>query len=169
MNRLQKIACWFALVTFADLASAGSSDGLKIAAIPTQSGTPFSKFVKQFMFENSDDQIRCGANYVDQIFIDPVPTQLTGEQVVAAIDNKAKRKQIGKILSKFHDHTVLYGFDGVLTYEIKASRLHLYGISANPKYRVGISTISLEDAEDQSKFNRALCKALTNLSLLTAP
>jgi len=88
---------------------------------------------------------------------------------VSAVNDKAKRKLLGKLLTRFRDATLDHGFDAVLAYEVKDGQLRLYGISGNPSRKVVVSSLTVDDAQDQKKFNVAVCKAVSRLPVLAEP
>jgi hypothetical protein len=60
-----------------------------------------------------------GCNDVANVYFTNLPPQLTGNLGVAAVNDKSKRKRLGKLLPGFRDATLPHGFDGARAYEVK--------------------------------------------------
>jgi hypothetical protein len=153
-------------------AHAGSPDGLSIAAVGNASSARYAGAIKQFVADHEADKVP-GCNdhmlNVANVYFTNLPPQLTGDLAVAAVNDKAKRKRLGKLLTRFRDATLDHGFDAALAYEVKGGRLRLYGISANPSRKVIVSSLTLDEAQDQKKFNVTVCKAVSRLPVLAEP
>jgi hypothetical protein len=153
-------------------AHAGSPDELSIAAVGNASGAPYTGAIKQFVADHEADKVAdCNDHMLNvaNVYFTNLPPQLTGELAVAAVNDKAKRKLLGKLLTRFRDATLDHGFDAALAYEVKDGQLRLYGISGNPSRKVVVSSLTLDEAQDQKKFNVAVCKAVSRLPVLAAP
>lgn len=161
-----------ALIAGVTPAQAGSPDGLSIAAVGNASGAPYTGAVKQFFADHQDDKVADCNQYmlnVANMYFTHLPPQLTGDLAVAAVNDKAKRKRLGKLLTGFRDKRLSHGFDGALAYEVKDEKLRLYGISGDADEKVLMSSLTLDEAKDQKKFNVAVCKAVAGLGVLAAP
>jgi len=152
-------------------ARAGSPGGLSIAAIAGEGGAPYTSAVRQFLADYKADGIECGeyALNLENVYTANLPPQLTSDLAIAAVKDKAKRKQLGKILTGYRDKTLTHGFDGVLAYEVKGAQLRLYGISGWSGLKVVVSSLPVGEARDQKKFDIAACKAVASLPVLTVP
>jgi hypothetical protein len=91
------------------------------------------------------------------------------ELALDAVDDKAVRKKLGKLLTGFRDESIDLGFDAALAYEVKDGQLRLYGISGASDIKVAASSLPVGEAKDQKKFNIAVYKALATLPYLTPP
>jgi len=172
MHKLKNMALLFGLIASAAAVRAGSTDGLSIAAVAGEGGAPYTSAVRQFLADyKAEDGIECGeyALNLENVYTTNLPRQLTAELAMAAVKDKAKRKQLGKILTGYRDKTLTHGFDGALAYEVKDAQLRLYGISGSNGLKVVVSTLPVADAKDQKKFNVAACKAVSSLPVLAAP
>ena len=161
-----------ATITVATAAYAGSPDGLSIAAVGNASGAPYTGAIKQFVADHEADKVAdCNDHMLNvaNVYFTNLPPQLTGDLAVAAVTDKAKRKRLGKLLTRFRDATLDHGFDAALAYEVKDGQLRLYGISGNPSRKVIESSLTLDEARDQKKFNVAVCKAVSRLPVLAEP
>ena len=161
-----------ALITGATAAHAGSPDGLSIAAVGNASGAPYTGAIKQFVADHEADKVAdCNDHMLNvaNVYFTNLPAQLTGDLAVAAVNDKAKRKLLGKLLTRFRDATLKHGFDAALAYEVRDGKVRLYGISGDPNERVLVSSLTLDEAQDQKKFNVAVCKAVSRLPVLAAP
>ena len=153
-------------------AHAGSPDGLSIAVVGNASGAPYTGAIKQFVADHRAHKVAdCSETRlsVANAYFTNLPPQLTGDLAVAAVHDKARRKRLGKLLTRFRDATLDHGFDAALAYEVKDGQLRLYGISGNPSRKVVVSSLTLDEAQDQKKFNVAVCKAVSRLPVLAAP
>ncbi|WP_198117838.1 hypothetical protein [Massilia rhizosphaerae] len=161
-----------ALIACAAAAHAGSPDGLSIAAVGNASGAPYTGAIKQFVADHKAHKVADCNKYmlnVANVYFTNLPPQLTGDLAVAAVNDKTKRKRLGKLLTRFRDATIEHGFDAALAYEVKDGKVRLYGISGDPDDKVLVSSLTLDEAQDQKKFNVAVCKAVAALFVLTAP
>ena len=161
-----------ALLASATAAHAGSPDGLSIAAVGNASGVRYTGAIKQFVADHEADKVAdCNDHMLNvaNVYFTNLPPQLTGDLAVAAVNDKAKRKRLGKLLTGFRDATLDHGFDAALAYEVKDGQLRLYGISGNPSRKVIVSSLTLDEAQDQKKFNVAVCKAVSRLPVLAEP
>ena len=161
-----------AVIAGATAAHAGSPDGLSIAAIGTASGAPYTGAIKQFVADHKAHKVADCNDYmlnVANVYFTNLPLQMTGDLAVAAATDKAKRKRLGKLLTGFRDATLNHGFDAALAYEVKGGQVRLYGISGNANEKVLSSSLSLEEAQDQKKFNIAVCKVVASLGVLEEP
>ena len=77
--------------------------------------------------------------------------------------------RLGKLLTRFRDATLDHGFDAALVYEVRDGKVRLYGISGDPDDKVLVSSLTLDEARDQKKFNVAVCKAVASLGVLAEP
>jgi hypothetical protein len=152
-------------------ARAGSPGGLSIAAVAGEGSAPYTSAVRQFLADYKADGIECGeyALNLENVYTANLPLQLTGDLAMAAVKDKAKRKQLGKILTGYRDKTLTHGFDGALVYEVKGTQLRLYGISGSSGLKVVVSSLPVGEAKDQKKFDIAACKAVASLPVLTVP
>ena len=160
------------MLTGATAAHAGSPDGLSIAAVGNASGAPYTRAIKRFVADHRAHKVADCNDYmlnVANAYFTNLPPQLTGDLAVAAVNDKAKRKRLGKLLTRFRDATLDHGFDAALAYEVKDGQLRLYGISGNPSRKVIVLSLTLDEAQDQKKFNVAVCKAVSRLPVLAAP
>jgi hypothetical protein len=98
-----------------------------------------------------------------------LPPQLTGDLAVGSVNDKARRKRLGKLLTRYRDATLDHGFDAALAYEVRDGKVRLYGISGDPNGKVFVSSLTLDEAQDQKKFNVAVCKAVSRLPVLAEP
>lgn len=155
----------------ASAAQAGSTDGLNIAAIADETALPYVGAVRQFVADHAASEIRCGEYSLNlqNVYTANLPPQLTSELALGAVKDKARRKTLSKVLTGFRDKTVERGFDAALAYEVKAGTLRLYGISGAMGEKVVVSTLPVDAARDQKKFNVAACKALASLPVLAEP
>ena len=161
-----------ALITGVTSAHAGSPDGLSIAAVGNASGAPYTGAIKQFVADHHAHKVADCNQYrlsVANVYFTNLPPQLTGDLAVAAVNDKAKRKRLGKLLTGFRDATLNHGFDAALAYEVKDGKVRLYGISGDPDDKVLVSSLTLDEAKDQKKFNVAVCKAVASLFVLAEP
>jgi hypothetical protein len=161
-----------AVIAGATAAHAGSPDGLSIAAIGTASGAPYTGAIKQFVADHKAHKVADCNDYmlnVANMYFTNLPPQMTGDLAVAAATDKAKRKRLGKLLTGFRDATLNHGFDAALAYEVKGGQVRLYGISGNANEKVLSSSLPLEEAQDQKKFNVAVCKVVASLGVLEEP
>ena len=161
-----------ALITGATAAHAGSPDGLSIAAVGNASGAPYTGAIKQFVADHEADKVAdCNDHMLNvaNVYFTNLPAQLTGDLAVAAVNDKAKRKLLGKLLTRFRDATLKHGFDAALAYEVRDGKVRLYGISGDPNERVLVSSLTLDEAQDQKRFNVAVCKAVAELFVLAEP
>ncbi len=106
---------------------------------------------------------------VANVYFTNLPPQLTGELALGAVNDKAKRKRLSKLLTGFRDATLTHGFDATLAYEVRDGKLRLYGISGDADEKVLVSSLTLDEAKDQKKFNVAACKVLASLGVLAEP
>lgn len=160
------------LIAGATAAHAGSPDGLSIAAVGNASGAPYTGAIKQFVADHHAHKVADCNQYrldVANVYFTNLPPQLTGDLAVAAVHDKAKRKRLGKLLTGFRDATLKHGFDAALAYEVKDGKVRLYGISGDPDDKVIVSSLTLDEAQDQKKFNVAVCKAVSSLFVLAEP
>ena len=161
-----------ALITGATAAHAGSPDGLSIAAVGNASGAPYTGAIKQFVADHEADKVAdCNDHMLNvaNVYFTNLPSQLTGDLAVSAVNDKAKRKLLGKLLTRFRDATLKHGFDAALAYEVRDGKVRLYGISGDPNERVLVSSLTLDEAQDQKRFNVAVCKAVASLGVLAEP
>jgi hypothetical protein len=153
-------------------AHAGAPDGLSIVAVGNASGAPYTSAIKQFVADHEADKVAdCNDHMLNvaNVYFTNLPPQLTGDLAVAAVNDNAMRKRLGKLLTGFRDATLDHGFDAALAYEVKDGKLRLYGISGNPSRKVIVSSLTLDEAQDQKKFNVAVCKAVSRLPVLAEP
>lgn len=151
---------------------AGSPDGLSLAAVGNASGAPYSGAVKQFVADYKANKVAdCNGHMLDvaNVYFTNLPPQLTGDLAVAAVSDKTKRKRLGTLLTNFRDATLTHGFDGALAYEVKGRQLRLYGISGDNDRKIFTSSLSVDEAKDQKKFNVAVCKAIVRVGVLAEP
>lgn len=163
------LAAWIAGAT---AAHAGSPDGLSIAVVGNASGAPYTGAIKQFVADHRAHKVAdCSETRlsVANAYFTNLPPQLTGDLAVAAVHDKARRKRLGKLLTRFRDETLNHGFDAALAYEARDGKVRLYGISGDPRDKVLASSLSLDEAQDQKKFNVAVCKAVAELFVLAEP
>jgi hypothetical protein len=161
-----------AMIASATAVHAGSPDGLSIAAVGNASGAPYTGAIKQFVADHEADKVAdCNDHMLNvaNVYFTNLPPQLTGDLAVAAVSDKAKRKRLGKLLTGFRDATLDHGFDAALAYEVKDGQLRLYGISGNANRKVIVSSLTLDEARDQKKFNAAVCQAVSRLPVLAEP
>jgi hypothetical protein len=161
-----------ALITGATVAYAGSPDGLSIAVVGNASGAPYTGAIKQFVADHHAHKVAdCSETRlsVANAYFTNLPPQLTGDLAVAAVHDKARRKRLGKLLTGFRDATLNHGFDAALAYEVRDGKVRLYGISGDPRDKVLASSLPLDEAQDQKKFNVAVCKAVAELFVLAEP
>ena len=161
-----------ALIAGATAAHAGSPDGLSLAAIGKASAAPYTGAIKQFVLDHEADKVAdCNDHMLNvaNVYFTHLPPQLTGDLAVAAVNDKAKRRRLGKLLTRYRDATLKHGFDAALAYEVKDGKLRLYGISGDPDQKVLVSSLTLDEAQDQKKFNVAVCKAVASLVILAEP
>jgi hypothetical protein len=171
-NGLKRTILLATLMASVTMARAGSPDGLSVAVVATDSGIPYTGAVKQFAADHKAHKVADCDDYmlnVANVYFTDLPAQLTGDLAVAAVSDKAKRKRLGKLLTGFRDATLTHGFDGALAYEVKNGKLRLYGISGDPDEKVLVSSLTLDEAKDQKKFNAAACKVLASLGVLAEP
>lgn len=169
---LKQVVLLTALIGGVTAAHAGSPDGLSIAAVGNASGANYTGAIKQFVADHEADKVPdCNDHMLNvaNVYFTNLPPQLSGDLAVAAVNDKDKRKRLGKLLTGFRDATLDHGFDAALAYEVKDGQLRLYGISGNPNRKVIVSSLTLDDAQDQKKFNAAVCKAVSRLPVLTEP
>ena len=168
---LTKTIILLSLLANAGPAQAGSSDGLNIAAIGSTNAVQYASAVKQFFSDYMADGIACGdyALRLQNVYVTDLPPQLTGDLAFGAVDDKARHRKLGKILTGFRSKTLPHGFDGALAYEVKGAQLRLYGISGAYDEQVLVATLPISQASDQKKFNLAACKALASLPMLAEP
>jgi hypothetical protein len=95
-----------------------------------------------------------------------VPPQLTSELALAAVHDKAKRKQVGKILTSYRNGVLDHGFDAALVYEVKDGKVRLVGLSGAADEKPLLATLPVDAANDQQQFNMAACKAVAELPFL---
>jgi hypothetical protein len=153
-------------------AHAGSPDGLSIAAVGNASGAPYTGAIQQFVADYKAHKVADCNQYmlnVANVYFTHLPPQLTGDLAVAAVHDKARRKRLGKLLTRFRDATLDHGFDAALAYEVKGGKVRLYGISGALDEKVFVSSLTLDEAQDQKKFNAAVCKAVSRLPVLAEP
>lgn len=156
----------------ATTAHAGSPDGLSIAAVAKASGAPYTGAIKQFVADHKAHKVADCNDYmlnVANVYFTNLPPQLTGDLAVAAVHDKSKRKRLGNLLTSFRDATLEHGFDAALAYEVKDGKLRLYGISGDADEKVFVSSLSVDEAQDQKKLNVAICKAVASLGVLAEP
>lgn len=171
MTTLKKTILLLGLLASVTAARAGSTDGLNIAAIAGETGSPYTSSVKQFLADYAATGISCGeyALRLEKVYTADLPPQLSGELAIGAVKDQAKRKKLGKILTGFRSKALARGFDGALAYEVKGAQLRLYGISGAADEKVVVATLPVSEATDQKKFNLAACKALASLPVLAEP
>jgi hypothetical protein len=153
-------------------AHAGSPDGLSLAAVGTASAAAYTGAIKQFVADHEADKVAdCNDHMLNvaNVYFTNLPSQLTGDLAVSAVNDKAKRKRLGKLLTRFRDATLDHGFDAALAYEVRDGKVRLYGISGDPDDKVLVSSLTLDEAQDQKKFNVAVCKAVSRLPVLAEP
>ena len=161
-----------ALIIGATAAHAGSPDRLSIAAVGKASGAPYTGAIKQFVADHKAHKVADCNDYmlnVANVYFTNLPPQLTGDLAVAAVNDKAKRKRLGKLLTRFRDATLDHGFDAALAYEERDGKVRLYGLSGDPDEKVLVSSLTLDEAQDQKKFNVAVCKAVASLGVMAEP
>jgi hypothetical protein len=132
-------------------ARAGSPDGLSIAAVGNASGAPYTSAIKQFVADHHAHKVPdCSQTMLNvaNVYFTNLPPQLTGDLAVAAVNDKAKRKRLGKLLTRFRDATLDHGFDAALAYEVRDGKVRLYGISGDPRDKVLVSSLTLDEAQD---------------------
>jgi hypothetical protein len=149
-------------------AQAGSPDGLSLAVIPSETALPYAGMMKQFLADARTHTIKCGENRVslENVYIKNVPPQLTSELALGAVHDKAKRKQLGKILTGYRNGMLDHGFDAALVYEVKEGKLRLIGLSGAADEKPLVATLPVDAANDQQQFNMAGCKAVAELPSL---
>jgi hypothetical protein len=161
-----------ALVASVTAAHAGSPDGLSIAAVGNASGAPYTGAIKQFVADHEADKVAdCNDHMLNvaNVYFTNLPPQLTGDLAVGSVNDKARRKRLGKLLTRYRDATLNHGFDAALAYEVRDGNVRLYGISGDPNGKVFVSILTLDEAQDQKKFNVAVCKAVSRLPVLAEP
>jgi hypothetical protein len=171
MLKFKKSIVLLCLLASTTIVEAGSPDGLNIVVIPNEAALPNASLVKQFWIDYKATGIRCNeeALHLENLYTTAYPPQLTSELALGAVHDNAKRKKLSKVLTQFRDKTLKHGFDAALTYELKEGQLRLYGISGFADIKVVASSLSLDDARDQKKFNAAFCKALVSFPSMTPP
>lgn len=171
MQILKRTILSLAVLAATGAAHAGSVDGLNIAAIADISASVYQGAVTQFLADHEASNIRCGKYplNLENVYTANLPPQLTSELALAALKDSAKRKQLGKVLTRYRDKTVDRGFDAVLVYEVKGAQLRFYGISGAADEKPVVATLTVAEAKDQKKFDIAACKALASLPVLAEP
>jgi hypothetical protein len=172
MTIFKKAMTLLGLSLSATAAHAGSPDGLSIAAVGNASGAPYTGAIKQFVADHHAHKVvDCNETMLNvaNVYFTNLPPQLTGDLAVAAVHDKTKRKRLGKLLTRFRDATLDHGFDAALAYELRDGKVRLYGISGDPGLKFLVSSLTLDEAQDQKKFNVAVCKAVSRLPVLAEP
>jgi len=168
MSALKKTIALLGLLAVSTMAQAGSPDGLSLAVIPGESALPYAGMMKQFLADARAHRIKCGEYSVslENVYIKNVPPQLTSELALGAVHDKAKRKQLSKILTGYRNGVLDHGFDAALAYEVKDGQLRLVGLSGATDIKPLVATLPVDVAKDQEQFNMAGCKAVAELPSL---
>lgn len=171
MATLKNATILVGLALTAVAAHAGSPDGMSVAAVGSTTGAPFASAVTRFFSDYKRDGISCGedALRIERIYTTGLPRQITSELALGAAHDKARRKKLAKLLTSYRDDSLDHGFDAVLAYDVKDGQLRLYGISGSLHQDVLESRLSVGAAQDQQKFNIAVCKVLASLPVLATP
>ncbi|AVR97102.1 hypothetical protein [Pseudoduganella armeniaca] len=170
MRTLTRPILLFAVLAAAASARAGSPDGLNLVAIAAPSAASYAGALQRFVRHARDSGVQCGEYALNLAILHTVPpAQLTSELALQALHDKAKRKQLGRLLTGFRDKSVERGFDAALAYEVRQGQLRLYGISGASDEQPVVVTLPVAAAARQERFDVAACKAVASLPVLAEP
>lgn len=155
------------------LVHAGSPGGLELLSLATSKAAPYAPVVagyfKRVGREAAASDCENGMVNVDKVQYQSPKKAITSQLVLEAVFSKARRQQLGMMLSKVRTQDVERGFDGALVYDVIGNDVVFYGVSAEPSEKVRTARVPVAEIGQPARVDAALCHIMVNLPVLQAP